>query len=531
MRSASTVAHWSPRSGRIVEGFDADEPYSANGGGGFDSSVLNRPWVSAHNYNHYAYDPRLRLLVSARGYLYDPDRMDWLRIEPYPAPFVFDWAHTVVEASRHGAVVWARRRSPRGEPAEDFGLWLFDREKGWVDLEPRGKLFAPYCDAHGMVYDSKRNRMVISGVGGGYEKLSDGSFLAFDFATRSIQPIVPEGRERLRTRNARELVYVEHADWIILGELYGRDEEGRGKGYTRVYDCAANRAFLLDAGNVPDGHSTGWVYDARRKLVYVFTYRGEVWAMRPDPSSASPVGRAEGPGAAPKASGAQATWIAVTAPAFREAIEPLAEHRRGEGYRVAVVETSEVLLPERIGVGDGTPLKEHLSRLYREAGGACAVLLVGAASALAADEAARTVVPPLRGSVGRMQGEPTDNGYGDPGRDMLPRVAVGRFPARSPDEAAAMVRKTLAFERSPASGPWADRIALIMGNPGGRTPMEQRLGEWLVGNAGTRRFEKIAPRWTVRAIFHSPQSPYCVPDASLREQRLRLLEEGQVFSL
>ncbi|MGQ9592232.1 MAG: kelch repeat-containing protein, partial [Planctomycetota bacterium] len=286
VRSASVVAHWSPRSGRIVEGYDADEPYSANGGGGFDSSVLNRPWVSAHNYHHYAYDPRARLLVSARGYLYDPERMDWLRIEPYPAPFVFDWAHTVVEGSRRGAVAWARKKGPDGRPAEEFGLWLFDREKGWIDLEPRGELFGPYCDAHGMVYDPRRDRMVLAGVGGGYEKLSDGSFLAFDFASRTLEPLVPERRELARTHNARELVYATHADWIVIGELHGKDREGRGKGFTRVYDCAANRMSLLDAGDVPDGHSTGWVYDERRKLVYVFTYRGEVWALRPDPGSA-----------------------------------------------------------------------------------------------------------------------------------------------------------------------------------------------------------------------------------------------------
>ena len=163
VRSASTVAHYSPASGRIVEGFDADEPYGANGGGGFDSSVLGRPWVSTHNYNHYAYDPKCRLMVSARGYLYDPARMDWLRIEPVPPPFEFDWGHTVVETSPHGAVAWAKKKD-----SDTFGLWLFDRRTGWTDLEPKGRLFAPYCDSHGMVYDSRRDRMIISGVGGGY---------------------------------------------------------------------------------------------------------------------------------------------------------------------------------------------------------------------------------------------------------------------------------------------------------------------------------------------------------------------------
>ena len=138
VRSASTVVHYSPVSGRIVEGFDADEPYGANGGGGFDSSVLNRPWVSTHNYNHYAYDPKCRLLVSGRGYLYDPERMDWLRLEPISLPFAFSWSDTCVETSAHGAVAWARKKG-----SERFGLWLFDRERGWTDLEPKGRLLRP----------------------------------------------------------------------------------------------------------------------------------------------------------------------------------------------------------------------------------------------------------------------------------------------------------------------------------------------------------------------------------------------------
>ncbi|MGD0092894.1 MAG: kelch repeat-containing protein [Planctomycetota bacterium] len=151
VRSASTVAHYSPASGRIVEGFDADEPYGRNGGGAFDSSVLNRPWVSTHNYNHYAYDPKCKLLVSGRGYLYDPERMDWLRAEQLPVPYHFEWGNTVVKSSAHGAVAWARKKG-----SDNFGLWLFDREQGWVDLQPQGKIFAAYCDSSGIVYDSKR---------------------------------------------------------------------------------------------------------------------------------------------------------------------------------------------------------------------------------------------------------------------------------------------------------------------------------------------------------------------------------------
>jgi hypothetical protein len=288
VRSASSVTHYSPVAGRSVEGFDADEPYGANGGGGFDSSVWNRPWVSVHNYKHYAYDPKSKLLVAGRGYLYDPERMDWLRLEPLPLPYRFEWGHTALATSRHGVVVWARKKT-----GEDAGLWLFDRDKGWTDLEPKGKLFVPYCDSHGLVYDRKRDRLILSGVGGGYNKTSNGTFLAFDFATKEVSTLKPENDELAKTANARELAYVEHADWMLVGQTLRRGDPKTGPCFTRIYDCVRNKMFLLEAGPVPDGYNVGWMCDARRKLVYSFTIHGEAYALRLDPGSAKLVEKAE----------------------------------------------------------------------------------------------------------------------------------------------------------------------------------------------------------------------------------------------
>ena len=282
VRSSSSVLHYSPTSGRMVEGYDADEPYGGNGGGGFDSSLLGRPWVSVHNYKHYAYDPKCKLLVSGRGYLYDPERMDWLRQERLPLPYHFEWGATVVAGSKHGAVAWAKKRA--GD--EVAGLWLFDKEKGWTDLEPIGKLFVPWCDSHGMVYDSKRDRMIFSGVGGGYGKKSDGSLLAFDFATRKLTRLTPENAELGKTTCAREQAYVEHADWMLIGEQVRVGESKAAPHLTRIYDCARNKMFVLDAGPAADGHEAGWMYDLRRKLVYSFSTRGEAWALRLEPKTA-----------------------------------------------------------------------------------------------------------------------------------------------------------------------------------------------------------------------------------------------------
>jgi len=279
VRSSSVPLHYSPASNRIVEGYDAEEPYCYNGWCGPASSLLNKQWIDTHAYHLYAYDPKCKLLVTARGFLYDPERMDWVRAEPFKSPFRYSWGGIVIASSAHGAVAW-------GVVGEAASLWLFDRDKGWTPLDPQGKLFAPYCDSHGMVYDSTRDRMLLSGVGGGYNKPGNGTFLSFDFKTRTVEGVTPQNSDLNRTGCARELAYVGHADWILIGDLLREGDPKTGKAYTRVYDCAKNRMFLLDAGSVGAGYSAGWMYDSRRNLVYSFAYNGEAWALRIDPATA-----------------------------------------------------------------------------------------------------------------------------------------------------------------------------------------------------------------------------------------------------
>lgn len=286
VRSSSVPLHYSPVSNRIVEGYDAEEPYCYNGWCGPASSLLNKQWIDTHAYHLYAYDPKCKLLVTARGFLYDPERMDWVRTEPFKSPFKYSWGSIVIASSAHGAVAW-------GVAGETPGLWLFDRDKGWTPLDAKGKLFTPWCDSHGMVYDSKRDRMLISSVAGGYGKKSNGSFLAFDFGTRALEGVEPGNSDLNKTGCARELAYVEHADWVVIGDLLHQGDPKTGKVYTRVYDCGKNRMFLLDAGPVGAGYSAGWMYDSKRKLVYSFGYNGEAWALRIDPATALLVEKSE----------------------------------------------------------------------------------------------------------------------------------------------------------------------------------------------------------------------------------------------
>jgi hypothetical protein len=215
-------------------------------------------------------------------------------------------------------------------------------------------------------------------------------------------------------------------------------------------------------------------------------------------------------------------WIVVTAPAFRAAVEPLCQARRSQGLRVVVVTTTDVLTRAELRAGQAGQLRDHVRALCRAHHGNSSVLLVGAVESVFDDR----VVPPLRGTIGRMKDQPTDAPYGCPDGGRLPSVAVGRFPARTALEARSMVARTLAFERAGAiPGAWKRRLTVLAGIPA-YNPLVDRLVE----NMAMARFARIHPAWTGRALYTNPLSRFCVPDRLLRTQALELLRQGQAFT-
>jgi hypothetical protein len=204
-------------------------------------------------------------------------------------------------------------------------------------------------------------------------------------------------------------------------------------------------------------------------------------------------------------------WIVVPAPAFRETIKPLWDHRKDRGMRVRVVEADAA-----------KELQNQLHKLCRDFEGTSYILLVGA---IEGDDR-KTIVPALVGTTGRMKGEPSDNGYGCPDGTLLPSVAVGRFPARSVAEARAMVDKTLAYERDRRPGEWRRRVVILAG-----APMFTPAVDGLVERVAMSRLDRLDPSWSGKAIYHNPSSRFCVPDAALRARARRYVEEGEAITL
>lgn len=125
-----------------------------------------------------------------------------------------------------------------------------------------------------------------------------------------------------------------------------------------------------------------------------------------------------------------ADYLIVAHDSLAEAVEPLAAWKRQKGYRTRVARLSETA-----GGPDG------IRAFIRDAAPVYA-LLVGDAPLLPA------------WSVKRKRRIHTDHYYGCLGGedDWHPDVYVGRLPASTPDECAVMVRKILAYERTPDPG-------------------------------------------------------------------------------
>src|SRR5579884_3742738 len=230
--------------------------------------------------------------------------------------------------------------------------------------------------------------------------------------------------------------------------------------------------------------------------------------------------------AVPAFAAAEAQWIVVTAPAFHKAIEPLCQQRKSQGLHVIVVQTTDVLSREDIRAGRGNKLREHINKLCRDHHGPSYVLLVGALSTERLDQAESIVLPSLSGTVGRMKGQPSDNGYGCLDEGRLPAAAVGRFPARSEEEARGMVAKTLEYERTTQPGAWRRRLIILAGIPA-YNPLVDRLVEGLA----LARLSRLSPMWTGRAIYSNPQSRFCLPDDQLHQRALQYVQAGEAFTL
>ena len=208
---------------------------------------------------------------------------------------------------------------------------------------------------------------------------------------------------------------------------------------------------------------------------------------------------------------ARPIWLVVTKPAFRKAIEPLAEYRRAEGFEV-IIST------------DGPA--EAMNSLKRRPG---FVLLVG--DDQRGQEGQGWYLPARRIRKYRWDETQTDDFasdaiLGDLDGDLVPDIPVGRIPARTEAEIEDVVKKIISFEQREAS------------------PDDLRMPVWAgaanygaaVDSMATGLMMKIlsakSPRWVEPWLISADaQSPFCGWPFEHAQIHCQKLKQGGVLAV
>ena len=253
------------------------------------SNFNRRPWVTGHTYQSYNYDAGAKRLFFTgeewNCYVYDPVAADWTGRFPKPKGMIYNdaWYTLAVCATPRGLITWTQHGT----------LFQLDAAANrWVPLEVAGKkLPDSVVDSSTVVYDSKRDRLLFFQTG--YGKEYKGQVYEYSLKTGVAAALSPKNQTALAALAVKEMdrgCYHPGADLVLLAHLL--PAQGEDLRRTLAYDCAENCWVSLDIkyetekGNRPSwprggGHSCGWVYDAKRKLVWgVNTLDRRVYVFR-----------------------------------------------------------------------------------------------------------------------------------------------------------------------------------------------------------------------------------------------------------
>lgn len=276
------VDHYSVHANRYAIGYRPEYPLDYNGDnecrpGPF--TFNNRPFMNVHNTHGYDYDINLHRMIFVAGahtYVYNPDIMDWDKAHIHSI-FGSGGYNTGLVQTPHGVAC------AYGNSYGTNGVYLFDKSAmNWKRLSNSGDALPTfYADNSGVIYDSKRDRLIIA--------QGDANAMAhlwsFDFVTGVVAKLYPADSAFTTANDGhyRDLVYLPFQDIVVFGIRLAQGH--------LAYDCNANAwkyyPIALDAsvtGSATlDDRGAGYMYDARRNLVWVSDYNCGVFVMRPDP--------------------------------------------------------------------------------------------------------------------------------------------------------------------------------------------------------------------------------------------------------
>ena len=207
--------------------------------------------------------------------------------------------------------------------------------------------------------------------------------------------------------------------------------------------------------------------------------------------------------AAPRA----ADVVYIAPDSLREALAPLVELRKAQGYAVAVASAEAIYA----AWGHGMAGPEAIRSFLRHAAATWPrapryAVLVGDGSADPHDWTGRgagnvSLIPPYLAPVDPWLGEAAcDSCYGrlrgdDPLAQRLPDLAVGRLPVKSPAELAALARKLAAHEAASPAAAWRGTVALVAEEP-------DSAGDFAA--AAEAAADLLPPEVRVRRVYYDP---------------------------
>ncbi|MDF1515914.1 MAG: C25 family cysteine peptidase, partial [Anaerolineae bacterium] len=167
-----------------------------------------------------------------------------------------------------------------------------------------------------------------------------------------------------------------------------------------------------------------------------------------------------------------ADYIAIAHSDFVTDVLPLVDFRAAQGVRALVVDVQDIYDEFSYGVFDPQAIHDFLDYAYHNwtPPAPAYVLLVGDGNFDFKNYLGRgepNYIPPFLAYVDPWIGEvAADNRYVTVvGEDILPDMHLGRLPVKTPAEAAAMVSKIIAYEQSPPSGDWNQKLTFVADNP------------------------------------------------------------------
>ena len=246
-----------------------------------------RPWVTGHTYKSYDYDPTSKQMVfvgrATDFFAFDPAVGDWISRSAKPRAMSYGggFYDLLCKRTADGVVCWTKEGS----------LFRYDgKAKQWSELALTGeKIPGSTVDSAGIDYDAKRDRVLLFPAA--YGKQNIGQVFAIDLKENKASKLDPAGMDLLAGKIGflRETCYHADADLVVCGSNIVQPDGGF---LTPAFDCAANTWKLLKldgvnpAGKTGRNVSMGFMYDAKRRLIWSVDTGGEIYVLRLDAAKA-----------------------------------------------------------------------------------------------------------------------------------------------------------------------------------------------------------------------------------------------------